>query len=118
MFGFKGYGGMDYTFLDSVSVVDSNASSIQLLNNPDFEDSTSSLTDWETWCTSACGSGAGQVTSGSNCSSGNCYADHCQANFDYLAQSFPATIGHTYTISFWLMQTGGPMAAIYVDIEN
>jgi hypothetical protein len=117
MFGFKGYGMMDYSYLDSVSVVDNSAPSIQLLNNPGFDNSTSSLIGWTTWCTSACGSGAGQVTT-SSCHSGNCYVDHCQANYDYLVQSFSATIGHTYTISFWLMQTGGAMAAIYANIAS
>jgi hypothetical protein len=120
MFGFKGYGGMDYSYLDNVSVVDNSASSIQLLNNPGFENSTSSPTGWVQWCQSACGSGYGQVINNSTCYSGNCYVDHCQNMnyFDYLAQSFSATIGHTYTISFWLKQTGGGQCEVYVNIAG
>jgi hypothetical protein len=118
MFGFKGYGGMDYNYLDSVSVVDNNSPSIQLLNNPGFENSTSSPTGWTQWCQSACGSGQGQVTTGASCYSGNCYVDHCHNDYDYLAQSFSATIGDIYTISFWLSQTGGPQAEIYVNIAS
>jgi hypothetical protein len=118
MFGFKGYGGMDYSYLDDVSVVDNNSPSIQLLNNPDFENSTSSPTGWIQWCQSACGSDAGQVTNSASCYSGNCYVDHCQNNYDYLAQSFSATINDIYTISFWLYQTGGGQCEIYVNIAS
>jgi hypothetical protein len=118
IFGLKGHGGSDYNYLDSVSVVDNSAPSIQLLDNPGFENSTASPpTGWTTWCTSACGGGAGQVGT-INCYSGNCYVDHCQSGYDYLAQSFSATIGHTYTISFWLKQTGGGQCAIYVNVAS
>jgi hypothetical protein len=117
VFGFSN-GGADYNYLDDVSVVDTSAPSIQLLQNPSFENSTSTLTGWVTWCASACGSGSqGQVTT-TGCYSGNCYVDHCQNNYDYLAQSFSATIGHTYTISFWLYQVPAPGARFYADIED
>ncbi len=108
-FGFS-TGTSVYMYLDDVSVVDNNASSIQLLVNPSFENSTTNLIGWTAWCaTSAnCGTGVpGQVLANSSCHTGNCYTDHChQPSYDYLVQSFPATIGGTYTISFWLQIVG------------
>jgi hypothetical protein len=120
VFGFSG-GGSVYNYLDDVSVVDNNASSIQLLNNPSFESSTSTLTGWTAWCATAsvCGTGyPGRITN-SSCHSGNCYIDHChQTNYDYLVQSFSATIGHTYTISFWLQQTGTGTFKFDATVQN
>jgi hypothetical protein len=120
IFGFQSASAA-YNYLDDVSVVDNNAPSIELLINPSFENSTTSLTGWGTWCATAtdCGSGfPGQVLSNSNCHSGNCYYDHCHNSYDYLLQSFPATIGHNYTISFWLQQTGTGTIKFYANIEN
>ncbi len=114
-------GGSDYSYLDNVSVVDNNAPSIQLLNNPGFENSTSNLTGWTAWCatTGNCGAGnTGQVLTNSTCYSGNCYMDHCHNNYDFLAQSFLATMGDTYTISFWLKQTGTTTLKFYANIET
>ncbi len=93
----------NYIYLDSVSVVDNSAPAIQLLNNPGFDNSTTNLTGWITWCTSACGAGfPGRVLTNGSCHSGSCYYDHClTSGCDYIVQSFPATIGHVYTISFW-----------------
>jgi hypothetical protein len=111
----------NYNYLDDVSVVDNNAPSIQLLNNPSFENSTTSLNGWTTWCANAtnCGTGfPGQVLANSSCHTGNCYIDHCRTNYDYLSQSFPATIGDIYTISFWLQQTGTGTPKFYAEIMN
>jgi hypothetical protein len=112
----------DYNYLDDVSVVDNNAPSIQLLNNPSFETSTTNITGWTTWCASPCtgaGGYAGKILANSTCHSGNCYIDHCRTNYyDFLVQSFPATIGDTYTISFWLQQTGTNTIRFYANIES
>jgi hypothetical protein len=127
MFGFRGDaagGGQRYWYLDDVSVVDVTAPGIQLLQNPSFENSTTALTGWNQWCTSTCPSGstnAGQVASGSNCKSSNCYMDHCYGGgaIDFLSQTILATIGHVYTISFWIFDYGsGPNGATnaYVDV--
>jgi hypothetical protein len=35
-----------------------------------------------------------------------------------LVQAFPATIGHTYNISFWLLETGLTTLKFYANIEN
>ncbi len=119
-FGFRNDGGMDYSWVDDVSVVATSAPSVQLLTNPSFENSTSTPTGWMTWCQSSCGSGRqGQVTTGGSCNSGNCFYDHCvMPYYDYLAQSFSATIGSTYTISFWSYQTGGPGGQLYVNVAG
>jgi hypothetical protein len=117
VFGFS-TGGSAYIYLDNVSVVDNNASSIQLLNNPSFENSASNLTGWTTWCASSCNTGyAGKVLANSSCHSGNCYIDHCHTpDYDYLVQSFPAAIGHIYTISFWLQLVGTGTLKFYANI--
>jgi hypothetical protein len=121
VFGFS-VGASDYNYLDDVSVVDNSAPSIQLLNNPSFENSTTNLTGWTAWCATAavCGTGfPGTIIHNSSCHSGNCYIDHChQPNYDFLVQAFPATIGHTYNISFWLLETGLTTLKFYANIEN
>jgi hypothetical protein len=125
MFGFMGDGyGERYWFLDDVSVVDVTAPGVQLLQNPSFDNSTTTLTGWNQWCTSTCPSGstnAGKVTSGPNCTSSNCYVDHCYGgnSIDFLSQTILATIGDVYTISFWIFDYGtGPngLTRAYVDI--
>jgi hypothetical protein len=120
IFGFS-TGMSDYIYLDDVSVVDNNASSTQLLTNPSFENSTTLLNGWSTWCGNGtmCGTGfPGQVLANSSCHTGNCYYDHCHTNYDYLAQSFPATVGDVYTISFWSQQVGITTLKFYADIMN
>jgi hypothetical protein len=125
MFGFTGDGsGKRYWFLDDVSVVDIIAPSIELLENPSFDNSTTALTGWTQYCTSTCSGGSingGQVVSGTNCSTNNCYMDHCYGGgiIDFLSQTFTTTIGHVYTISFWIIDFGsGANGATkaYVDI--
>ncbi len=112
-----------YNYLDDVSVFDNSAPSIQLLNNPSFENSTTNLIGWTTWCgnSTTCSTGfPGQVLANiSSCHSGNCYYDHCRTGYDYLSQSFPATIGDNYTISFWFQQVAvaGTMR-FYAEILN
>ncbi len=119
VFGFTTTSGAGFSYLDDVSVVDNNASSIQLLNNPGFENTTSNLTGWATWCISPCTGGyPGKVITNSSCHSGSCYIDHCRSNYDYLVQSFSATIGHTYTISFWLQQFGTTTTKFYASVQH
>jgi hypothetical protein len=123
MFGFMcDPSGNNYWFLDDVSVVDVNAPSIELLQNHNFDNSTSTLTGWTQWCTSTCTSGnAGQVTSDSNCTSTNCYIDRCYGSgaIDFLSQTFSTTPGNVYTISFWIKDFGSGSnvsSKAYVDI--
>jgi hypothetical protein len=119
-FGFHNNGGMDYSYVDDVSVVATSAPSNQLLVNPGFENSTSVATGWITWCQpGGCGTGnQGKVINNSTCYSGNCFVDHCTNGYDYLMQSFSATISSTYNISFWYLQTGGGQGQIYVNIAG
>ncbi len=118
VFGFT-TGAADYNYLDEVSVVDNNASSIQLLNNPSFENSTTNITGWTTWCTSSCGAVNATKITNSDCHNGKCVVNQCQhPAYDYLVQSFPATIGDTYTISFWLQQNGTGTLRFYAAVES
>lgn len=122
MFGFQNENNRAY-FLDTVSVVDNNATAVQLLMNPSFESSATTLVNWVQWCTSTCGGNPGAITSGSSCylSTGNCYTDNCYASsgIDFLGQSFSTTVGHTYAVSFRLILGGsGTTTAnrFYADI--
>ncbi|CAF3629378.1 unnamed protein product [Rotaria sp. Silwood1] len=110
MFGFQNENNHKY-YLDTVSVVDNSAPTIQLLKNPSFENSTTNATSWVQWCTSTCNGQPGAIISSANCylSNGNCFRDTCYAGtgIDFLGQSFPTTNGHNYTVSFWLISDGG-----------
>ncbi|CAF5034545.1 unnamed protein product, partial [Rotaria sp. Silwood1] len=122
MFGFENENNR-YFFLDSVSIVDQSAPSIQLLKNPDFESSSSQLTNWVQWCTAACTGSQKVIESGSECylSTGNCIRNNCNGdkNADLIAQSFTALIGNTYKVSFWARSDGSGSIKknkFYVDI--
>ncbi len=125
MFGFMAEpDGRRVIFMDTVSIVDIAVPTIQLLQNPGFDNSSTALTGWTQYCTSSCtsaGAFGGRVASGSNCSSINCYADYCYQNgIDFLSQNFPTAIGHHYTLSYWMIDggTSGPNMAtkVYIDI--
>ncbi len=129
MFGFVGDGaGNRIWFLDDVSVVDVTVPTIQLLQNPSFDNSTTALTGWTQYCTSTCtpppvGAYPGKVATGANCTSTNCYMDHCFGGpaIDFLSQTFPTTVTHVYNISFCIIDfgpNGTPNGATkaYVDI--
>ncbi len=117
-FGFhSGPGGGDTTYLDDVSVVEQSNPSVELLQNPSFERSTVTWTDWNTWTTTACTSGGGSiVTSGCHTSSGsNCLFESCHNGLEYKGQTFSTIVGDIYVISFWLQQNGGATRC-YVSI--
>jgi hypothetical protein len=124
MFGFQtdGFGSHNW-YLDTVSVFDVIAPGTQLLQNPGFDNSTTAVIDWSQYCGSSCSS-PGTITS-TSCQSINCYVNQCSTTsgstpMDFLSQSFPTTIGHIYTISFWLIDTGSGfngLSKVYVDIS-
>ncbi|CAF3903568.1 unnamed protein product [Rotaria sordida] len=121
LFGFE-TDNMHRFYLDTVSVVDNNVSSIELLTNPSFENSTMNILGWITSCETTC---ASQIVSGLECSglSGNCFMVYCNtsnSSISFLSQSFMATIGNTYTISFMLNHVGNPSTGImsfYLDVN-
>ena len=123
MLQFAVHGGpaAETVYLDGVSVVSINQPSIELLINPSFEMSTSATTGWTMWCTSSCvGSGDGGQISTSSCrvaSGSNCYKSHCQTGYDFLGQTWSATNGAIYRISFWYFKTGGGAGKLYLDIN-
>jgi hypothetical protein len=111
-----------YIYLDDISVVETTNSSFQLLDNPSFENSsTTPPTGWDVWCSNACGTGNQGSVVTSSCRTGNCYRGRCSlTSSDYLIQTFSATVGRIYTISFWYMRvrTGGyaGISTVYVGI--
>ena len=113
----------DKFYLDDVSVVNLNAVGTELLLNPSFEDSSSTITDWSVWCQSGCTSEPARIVTNANCylNTGNCVESRCaNTNIETLAQSISAIPGDKYTISFRLRQniTGGSGAnKFYLDIR-
>ncbi|CAF3501789.1 unnamed protein product [Rotaria sp. Silwood1] len=100
--------------VNDVSVTLTTAPSIQLLNNPSFESSTTIPNGWVVWCDYTCSAGGGAaVTWGTNCylSTANCFLVDCpdtgSGAIVYLGQSFPATVGSTYRIGFRLRMAFG-----------
>lgn len=96
--------------MDNVSIIEHSVSHTELLENPSFEDSNTSTPGWEQWCSSYCHYGtSGTIISGTDCylQDGNCYINSCLGpSIDFLGQSFSATPGANYTISFLLSLTG------------
>lgn len=112
MFTATGSSGDNY-MLDSISVVNTAYPSLQLLNNPGFDNSTHPFNGWDQWCQTQ------YVTVlSSGCQSGNCInISWASASIIYmLTQMFSATIGNTYTISFYYAFTGGGQSYIDVDV--
>jgi hypothetical protein len=112
-----------FIYLDDISVVDTSNTTVQLLKNPGFENSSTALTGWGVWCSSGCGSGSVGtiITNATYCRTGNCYRGQCSTtNSDYLVQTFPAVIGRTYNISFWFLRVKSGFstatATLYVGI--
>jgi hypothetical protein len=97
-----------------VSVTRTSAPSIELLQNPSFENSTTMLNGWVVWCNWTCSAGGGaQAMWGTNCylSTGNCFLADCPNTGNgaivFLGQPFSAIIGATYIISFRLRMAYG-----------
>ena len=105
-FGFTGQTGNDYWHLDDVSLVDTNAFNSQMLVNGNFENGT--LDGWQVLCTGNCQAASPSgAPANASCNTGLfCYADACKTGYDFLQQIFPTTIGHVYTLSFWLKSGG------------
>lgn len=107
--------------MDAVSVVDYITPSIELLSNPSFDSSTINATDWIKSCDTTC---INEIVSGSQCfgPSGNCLIIDCpvdNSSISFLSQSFMATIGNTYKISFMLNRGGNFSTGImnfYLDV--
>ncbi|CAM4936713.1 unnamed protein product [Rotaria socialis] len=108
-------------FLDDVSVADASQAGVNLLRNGDFEISTKVAVEWYDWCGNNCIGSKGYINTGSLChgKNGNCYANACGTSnvVEFLSQGFPATVGLTYTIKFFLKGTGnGPNIPFAVSI--
>lgn len=122
IFGFDGNSAM-FLAIDDVSVVDITNSSMQLLTNPGFENSTSAPTGWTAWCSSSCGGSSAGVVVNSGCRTNRCYRSGCNnGGADYLGQAFSAVVGRTYNITFWSQRvrfsssSSSSVATLYVGI--
>lgn len=95
-----------YLSIDDVSVTANANPGIQLLNNPGFENSSSSAVGWTPWCRSTCTAGILGNVSSLGCRTSICFISGCggAGAEEYLGQTFPATIGQTYNISFWFQR--------------
>lgn len=95
-----------YVSIDDVSITSNANPTIQLLNNPDFENSSSSAVGWTPWCRSTCTAGLLGNVSSVGCRTSRCYVSGCggAGAEEYLGQTFSATIGQTYNISFWFQR--------------
>jgi hypothetical protein len=108
--------------LDSTSVVAVTLPLTQLLVNPGFDDSVGAFNAWDEWCANGCTGGNQNppaVAKNTSCQSGTCISMNCGTGSTtplLLSQTFSATIGVIYNISFWLHYSGGPGADMYVDV--
>lgn len=97
-------------YLDKVSVVSINQPGTELLQNGNLESTTMPPTDWSSFCSSTCGSSPDTMVNSTYCypSYSNCYKGKCPGptGIEFLGQSFTASIGTTYTVSFWLIEDG------------
>ena len=102
IFGFDAASNV-YLLVDDVSIVRTANPSVELLDNPGFDNSTSNPTGWDAWCSSTCGSSSGGVVTNSGCRTGYCYKGQCRGGsyIDYVVQTFPAIINQTYTWKYW-----------------
>ena len=105
--------------LDVVSIRSITAPTVELIANNDFE--TGTLSSW-TYCNPQSAVSAGEVIKNSDnflCmsyiyqakSGTHFYYDGAVGNADYLIQTFPTTVGTTYTISYWLYNQGSGSAS-------
>ena len=103
MFGFKTGLACDY-FFDDVSALNVDIPNIQLLKNPSFENSTTVVNDWNTWCTDTCSNSNIKIDTNGKCHilTGTCLKISCRNSISFISQSISTTIGRTYTISYWL----------------
>jgi hypothetical protein len=78
--------------MDNVSIVKNTVSHVELLANSSFDDSNTSITGWEQWCSSYCHYVISEIViSGADCylQDGNCCTNRClDPAIDLLGQFF------------------------------
>ena len=110
----------DYYYLDDVSVVNVNAPGTQLLTNPSFENSPTTIVNWTVACSVMCSFKA-DLETGINCYLLlSCLRAMCNGHNETVSQKFGTTIGDLYSVSFWLrLDAFGPSAPLnrfYIDV--
>ena len=114
-FGFSNPSSSSAWYLDDVSLQDVSASNVEMLTNRNFE--TGDLTGWDVACTSNCLSLTGGVVGSYSPRTGQySYEGACGGYYDFLRQTFPKTIGHVYTLTFWYKSSGRNRQEAFVNI--
>ena len=119
-FGFD-MGSGDRYYVDTVSVANVNTPGTEMLTNPSFESSSSTLLGWTSTCGGGCSTPA-DVTSGTRCylGTGNCLIAQCSNDIETISQSFATVPGNKYSVSFRLIMvvSGGSSGnRFYFDIK-
>ena len=121
IFGFDASSSV-YFIIDDVSIVDNMNTSVQLLTNPSFDNSSSGPIGWIPWCSQTCTDGTAGNVSSSGCRTSRCYIGACggASGVEYLVQAFPTIIGRTYNITFWYQRVkfgvSGGVVTLYAGI--
>ena len=108
----------DDLFLDSVSVVNATDSSVQLLSNSGFDKLLGGLDGWGQGCENGIGALENQTCQHRTCVKLHINNSGSKKNYG-LFQTFTATIGQLYNISFWLLSNSANMkgeSTLYVNI--
>lgn len=114
-FGFQAKNSNKVWHLDDVSMIDTNASNVEILINGDFE--FASLQNWQIDCVSTNCGGTGAFLSQSDCRTGSyCYEGACHDAYDFLRQSFNVINEHIYRLSFWIKTSGHSQQAAFINI--
>jgi hypothetical protein len=108
-FGFLASGSSKDGYLDSVSVMNMNASNSEMLINGDFDNGT--LIGWQLLCGSSC---IGNLGSTSCHSTPFCYHNGCQGATDFIRQPFIVTIGYVYRVTFWIKVDNSQSAFVHI----
>ncbi len=106
-------------WLDGVSVVDITAPSGQLLDNPSFDNSSTSIPGW-TIQQGCCSASAVNINTTGCINGNNCLNFYCgpENRVSFLGQYFNAIVSHAYNISYYLKTagSGGQPTWCYVSI--
>jgi hypothetical protein len=104
-------------YLDDVSLT--NSSSAAMVSNGDFEAGTLAPA-WQTGSSGSCSSSSGLSTSQSH-SSTQSYYTTCNGATTWISQSFVATAGSVYSVTFWTyldrIGSGTGSGTVQVDVR-
>ncbi len=104
-------------WLDDVSVVDATAGSGNLLSNPSFENSSTTVTGWNRQL-GCCNTNALNINTTGCFAGSNCINFYCgpENTYGIIGQNFTAIVGHTYNISYYLKTSGTGGKPTFCDV--